>query len=130
MKGILLVFFVCFISLCLKFAVAAEHIVAGYLPEYRSYINLNNTVEFLTDVILFSISPNARGGGGILGPCCLEPHHYKQAQEARAYKTEKFPSTYLFVNNSFQYQLQLIEFLVLGACLYSTFSSSISVTYR
>ncbi|CAB9514369.1 Endochitinase B [Seminavis robusta] len=65
-----------------------DFVVAGYLPEYRSYINVNNTAAVLTDLIVFSLQPDDQGN---LGPCCLEPHHFAQAREARAYKQEQFP---------------------------------------
>ena len=58
--------------------------------EYRSYINVNNTAAHLTDLIVFSLAPNDHGE---LGPCCLEKHHFAQAREARAYKSERFPGT-------------------------------------
>ena len=70
--------------------VAAEDdfVVAGYLPEYRSYIDVNLTAAHLTDLILFSVAPGDKGN---LGPCCLEPHHFNQGREARAYKQQKYP---------------------------------------
>ena len=60
-----------------------DFIVAGYLPEYRSYINVNNTAILLTDLILFSLEPNTLGA---FGGCCLDDSHYKIAREARAHK--------------------------------------------
>ena len=60
-------------------------IVAAYLPEYRFYINVNNTAPFLTDIMLFSLQPNSRG---MLGGCCLEQNHFEVARQARAYKME------------------------------------------
>lgn len=65
-----------------------DFVVAAYLPEYRSYINTNNTAPYLTDLIMFSLAPDNEGN---LGPCCLEPHHFDQAREARAYKQQTFP---------------------------------------
>ena len=66
-------------------------VVAGYLPEYRAYININNTAPFLTDLILFSLAPDHEGK---LGSCCLESSNFHQARQARAYKKEQFPGTY------------------------------------
>ena len=59
-------------------------IVAGYLPDYRFYINLNAASIFLTDLIIFSIAPNK--DGSIDNACCLDKHHYEKAREAREYK--------------------------------------------
>jgi hypothetical protein len=74
--------------------VAAEKdenlVVAGYLPEYRFYINLNNTAKHLTDLILFSMTPNDEGE---VGTCCLDSHHFEQARQTRANKQENFPGT-------------------------------------
>jgi len=63
-------------------------VVAGYLPEYRRYININNTAPFLTDLIIFSLTPDSKGD---LGDCCLEDHHFERARQARAYKQEHYP---------------------------------------
>mmetsp|Transcript_41091 Transcript_41091/g.46691 ORF Transcript_41091/g.46691 Transcript_41091/m.46691 type:complete len:325 (-) Transcript_41091:103-1077(-) len=66
------------------FQYSYAHIVAGYLPEYRSNININNTSALLTDLILFSLDP---GADGILeGRCCLKDSHYKLAREARSHR--------------------------------------------
>ena len=62
---------------------SAKGVVAAYFPEYRAYINVNNTAPYLTDLLLFSLVPNSRG---MLGGCCLEDYHFKQAREARAFK--------------------------------------------
>lgn len=69
----------------------ADLIVAGYLPEYRSYINVNNTATLLTDLILFSIDPNGQTGD-LEGQCCLDASHYKLAREARVHR-QHFHST-------------------------------------
>lgn len=63
-------------------------VIAGYLPEYRFYININNTAASLTDLILFSMAPDNQGQ---LSSCCLESQHFEQARQARAYKKEHFP---------------------------------------
>ena len=60
--------------------------IAGYLPDYRSYINLNNTIPHITDLILFSLVPHSRG---MLGGCCLQEHHFQQAREALAFANEQ-----------------------------------------
>ncbi len=56
-------------------------VIAGYLPDYRNYINIDKPSKFLTDLILFSISPNA--SGSINDSCCLDRSHYQKAREAR-----------------------------------------------
>ena len=38
-----------------------QFVVAGYLPEYRFYIDVSEAGKHLTDLILFSIAPNADG---------------------------------------------------------------------
>lgn len=66
----------------------AEFIVAGYLPDYRSYVNVNNTATLLTDLILFSIEPNGVSDANRLeGQCCLGESHYKLAREARKHRS-------------------------------------------
>jgi len=54
-----------------------DFVVAAYLPDYRAYINVNNTAPFLTDLILFSMELSEDGE---LGPCCSNPHHFEQAR--------------------------------------------------
>ena len=67
-----------------------EFIVAGYLPEYRSYIDANRSSVHLTDLILFSMSPQTvlmKNEDGVpRDGCCLEGHHFEQAREARDFK--------------------------------------------
>jgi hypothetical protein len=58
-----------------------QGIVAGYLPDYRSYIDVNATAPHLTDLILFSIQPHSRG---MIGGCCLESKHYELGRQAKA----------------------------------------------
>jgi hypothetical protein len=69
--------------------------IFGYVPEYRFYINLNNTAPFLTDLIAFSVMPNADDDDDdddddahVVLSCCLEKHHFEQIRQARASKTE------------------------------------------
>jgi chitinase len=71
--------------------VCAESIVAGYLPDYRSYVNINNTAALLTDLILFSIEPNGddESAGSLKGQCCLDASHYKRAREARKHRAQR-----------------------------------------
>ena len=76
--------------------------IAGYLPEYRFYINVNNTAPYLTDLIAFSVMPSVDGdNNGASGnnyftaksSCCLEPHHYQQIRDARIFKGENDPGS-------------------------------------
>ena len=53
--------------------------MAGYLPDYRS-INLNHTVSYLSDLILFSLEVHSRG---MVGGCCLRKEHYERARIAQ-----------------------------------------------
>ena len=64
---------------------SADFIVAGYLPNYRTYINVNNTALLLTDLILFSVEPDSNGN---LNGCCLDASHYQLARDARAHKKQ------------------------------------------
>jgi GH18 family chitinase len=65
----------------------AEFIVAGYYPDYRSYVNVNNTATQLTDLILFSIEPNGvLEANPVEGQCCLGESHFKLAREARTHR--------------------------------------------
>lgn len=64
--------------------------IAGYLPDYRS-VNLNQTVPFLSDLILFSLEVHSRG---MVGGCCLRKDHYERARIA---KRSKNPNLNLWV---------------------------------
>jgi chitinase len=59
--------------------------ISGYLPDYRFYIDVNETAPFLTDLQLFSISPKPQFGARMLKQCCLESHQYEKARQAVAY---------------------------------------------
>ena len=81
----------------------APFIVGGYLPDYRSYINVNSTAIYLTDIMLFSLTPESilqydaaiKSGGdtpsddNTSGGCCLSSHHYEQIRKAKSYKREQ-----------------------------------------
>lgn len=54
----------------------AEFIVAGYLPDYCTHVNITSATEYLTDLILFSIQPTFEGE---LDQCCLKPLQMKAA---------------------------------------------------
>lgn len=57
-------------------------VIAGYLPEYRSYINVNASAQLLTDLILFSIEP--KQDGSVTETCCLGFDHYEMARKAKS----------------------------------------------
>lgn len=58
-------------------------VIAGYLPEYRNYININKPAKYLTDLILFSIAPNPSGTINGNSTCCLDSSHFEKARKAR-----------------------------------------------
>lgn len=64
-------------------AAEEEFLIAGYLPDYRHYINLDAAAKHLSDVILFSIQPEP--DGSVTGPnvCCLGDGHYAKAVAAQ-----------------------------------------------
>ena len=67
----------------------ADLVVAGYLPDYRAYINVNNTATLLTDLILFSIDPTVSKNDVVnlgVDQCCLDQSHYRLAREARKHR--------------------------------------------
>jgi chitinase len=56
-----------------------DWIIAGYLPDYRFYIDVNQTVTGLTDLILFSLEPPHFN-------CCMEKTpHWTMAKQAVAH---------------------------------------------
>ena len=63
-------------------------VIAGYLPEYRAYIDIDAAAIHLTDLMLFSLTPesimkySSQSGGG----CCLSSEHYDKIREAKSYK--------------------------------------------
>lgn len=63
--------------------------IAAYLPDYRFYINTNQTAPFLTDLILFSIEPTIPSSTSDHYGCCLHPDHFQQARLAVLYKQEQ-----------------------------------------
>lgn len=56
--------------------------IAGYLPDYRFFgdLNLTTTMPLLDDLIVFSIEVSADGS---TGGCCLGNDHYKAISEAK-----------------------------------------------
>jgi chitinase len=73
----------------------SDFAIAGYLPDYRFYINVNITAPFLTDLLLFSAEPrpHIEDDDSILSSCCLNPSHYEKARQAVAYKQEQNPDS-------------------------------------
>jgi GH18 family chitinase len=70
---------------------APDFVIGGYLPDYRFYINLNQTLSAgYTDVYLFSVDPIKVQGETILeGNCCLNDAQMKQIEAARVYYNEQ-----------------------------------------
>lgn len=88
-------------------ASSSSIIIGGYLPDYRDYVDVNSTAVYLTDMMLFSLTPSTilqeysdppkigedetrdgdrRGGGG---GCCLSSRHYDTMRRARSYEREE-----------------------------------------
>jgi len=68
---------------------STELVLAAYLPDYRFAANLNSLALHVTDLILFSISPNADGSIGLTSgksTCCLSTSNYLVARAARRHK--------------------------------------------
>ena len=64
-----------------------DFVIAAYFPDYRTYIDVNKPAKYMTDLILFSISPSTSGKISD-APCCLQPVHYFMAKEARSYNPD------------------------------------------
>mmetsp|Transcript_4170 Transcript_4170/g.9330 ORF Transcript_4170/g.9330 Transcript_4170/m.9330 type:complete len:245 (+) Transcript_4170:212-946(+) len=74
---------------CSAAAPPEEFVIAGYLPDYRSYIDADRGSVHLTDLIVFSLSPRTvlkYEGGVPRDGCCLEGRHFDQARGAREFK--------------------------------------------
>ncbi|EJK60444.1 hypothetical protein THAOC_19205 [Thalassiosira oceanica] len=68
---------------CSAAAPPEEFVIAGYLPDYRSYIDADRGSVHLTDLIVFSLSPRTvlkYEGGVPRDGCCLEGRHFDQAR--------------------------------------------------
>ena len=71
-----------------------DFVVGGYLPDYRTYININATALHLTDLMLFSLTPESvlqyasPESGKSSEVCCLSSDHYELIRKAKAYKRE------------------------------------------
>lgn len=72
----------------LPLRVAPDFVIAGFLPDYRFYIDLNETAVSLTDVHLFSLEPRPELGAGMLSHCCLDSSHFERARQAVVYKEQ------------------------------------------
>ena len=85
-------------------AAVEPFVVAGYLPDYRDYINVNATAIHLTDLMLFSLTPESilvrYYSGDIILPsspnqnveCCLSSEHFDTARKAKSYKQQYQPT--------------------------------------
>lgn len=87
-------------------AVPPTFAIAGYLPDYRSYVDVNATALHLTDLMLFSLTPQAvlrysspssssaaAATATGVGGCCLSQVHYDLIRRARAHKEEQLPGS-------------------------------------
>lgn len=82
-------------------------VVAGYLPDYRAYIDVNSTALFITDLMLFSLTPESIFLGDsddtvLSSPkqsvrCCLSPEYLDLIRKARSYKKDHQPTEKLRV---------------------------------
>ena len=71
------------------FAVVAQTIASAYLPDYHpTNVPINQTVSFITDLILFSPSPHESGLVEIRSDCCVQQRHLEIARQARSYKQQ------------------------------------------
>jgi hypothetical protein len=59
--------------------------IAGYLPDYRFGIDLNQTALLVDDLYLFSLSPQPQLGDMIFAVCCLNEDHFEKAKQAVSY---------------------------------------------
>ena len=65
-----------------------DFVLGAYLPDYRDYIQVNQSAPYLSDLYLFSVAPAKGLGDKQLSSCCLSDRHYETAREARSYKAE------------------------------------------
>lgn len=85
-RGVL--FLTCLVLFYARFVAGDDLKVAGYLPDYRFYIDVNQTALHLTDLYLFSINVDPSLGDKMLNSCCLSDDHLLKAKQAAAYKRE------------------------------------------
>jgi len=89
--------FAALLLVCVQGVLSQDFSIAGYLPDYRSYIDVNATAPFLTDLILFSIEPRTLATH-LEGTCCLGENHYRIARLAQIYKKERGAELRLWVS--------------------------------
>jgi len=71
------------------YAQSQEFVIAGYLPDYRLYIDLNHAAQYLSDVMLFSVEPSADGS---LSGCCVGADHFNALKTAEEWKENSLSS--------------------------------------
>lgn len=64
----------------------SPQIIAGYLPDYRSNMDIDSASLYLSHLILFSVAPKA--DGTFYGTCCLDSSHFEKARNAREFKNK------------------------------------------
>jgi chitinase len=75
----------------LPLSARCDIVVGAYLPDYRSYLDVNRTAEMLTDLILFSIAPmNMDTTTALTNACCLDSTHYQLAHDAKNHRKEMY----------------------------------------
>ena len=73
-------------------------VIAGYWPDYRTHINVQTSSHILTDIILFSIEPQASKSMINHEFCCIKKEQYAKAREARSNCRTTRTSMNLFVS--------------------------------
>ena len=72
-------------------------VIGGYMPDYRSSMDMTSAALNMTDLILFSVSPDP--DGSIDGTCCLHKDIYKKARDARTKKSEPTKDSPVVITN-------------------------------
>eukprot|EP00978_Attheya_sp_CCMP212_P021644 scaffold63488_cov51-Attheya_sp.AAC.3 len=80
-------------------------VIGGYMPDYRSSMDMTSAALNMTDLILFSVSPDS--DGSIDGTCCLNKDIYKKAREARTKKSETIKDSHGVTNESYGDDLKI-----------------------
>lgn len=78
MKMSIGVAFVSLLLLPLVVICKENFIIAAYLPESSTHVNVTNAAVFLTDLILFSVQPTVAGS---LEDCCLQSYQYELIEQ-------------------------------------------------
>jgi len=85
-----------FIAFAATIVFAENFVLAGYLPDYRAYIDLN--ALHLTDVVLFSVQPEPDGKVSGSDICCLGDDHYGKARSAQDASVDRHQELRIFAS--------------------------------